>query len=174
MVGEIRDSETAQVAVQAALTGHLVLSTLHTNDSPGAVTRLRDMEVEPYKIAAALVGVVAQRLLRTVCPKCRTSYFPPADLLESIHYRGDKRRSFARGEGCRDCYDTGFQGRVGIYEVLVVGPELREMIGGDADLEIIRRWFREHGGRTLLEEGIRVAEREVTSLDEVMRIAFFE
>jgi len=109
MVGEIRDAETAQVAVQAALTGHLVLSTLHTNDSAGAVTRLQDMNVESYKISAAVIGVIAQRLVRTICPKCRAPYYPPADFLESIRYKGDKRRSFARGEGCRECYDTGFK-----------------------------------------------------------------
>ena len=174
MVGEIRDPETAQVAVQAALTGHLVLSTLHTNDSAGAVTRMQDMEVEPYKIAAAVVGVIAQRLVRAICPKCRSQYYPPAEFLESIHYKGDKRRSFSRGEGCRDCHDTGFQGRSGIYEVLTVEPELREMISEESGLETIRRWFRAKGGRTLLDEGLRLAEQEVTSLDEVMRIAFFE
>jgi len=174
MVGEIRDGETAQVAVQAALTGHLVLSTLHTNDSAGAVTRLQDMDVESYKISAAVIGVIAQRLVRTICPKCRAQYYPPADFLESIHYKGDKRRSFARGEGCRDCYDTGFKGRLGIYEVLVVEQELREMISANANVEEIRRWFRINGGRSLLDEGLRMAEQELTSMDEVMRIAFVE
>lgn len=174
MLGEIRDAETAQVAVQAALTGHLVLSTLHTNDSAGAVTRLQDMGVESYKIAAAVVGVVAQRLLRTICPKCRTSYYPPADLLEMLHFQGDKRRSFAKGEGCRECYDTGFQGRCGIYEVLTIDQALRELIGEGANLETIRKWFRDRGGRTLLDEALRMAENETTSLDEVMRVAFVE
>jgi type IV pilus assembly protein PilB len=174
MLGEIRDAETAQVAVQAALTGHLVLSTLHTNDSPGAVTRLQDMGVENYKIAAAVVGVVAQRLLRTICPKCRTSYYPPADLLETLHFKGDRRRSFAKGEGCRECYDTGFQGRCGIYEVLVIDQAVRELIANGANLESIRKWFREHGGRSLLDEAMRMAEKEATSLDEVMRVAFVE
>jgi type IV pilus assembly protein PilB len=174
MVGEIRDAETAQVAVQAALTGHLVLSTLHTNDSAGAVTRLQDMDVEPYKISAAVIGVIAQRLVRTICPKCRAQYYPPADFLESIRYKGDKRRSFARGEGCRECYDTGFQGRLGIYEVLVIEQGLREMISTGANIEEIRRWFRANGGSTLMDEGLRMAEQELTSLDEVMRIAFAE
>lgn len=174
MVGEIRDAETAQVAVQAALTGHLVLSTLHTNDSAGAVTRLRDMGVDSYKIAAALVGVIAQRLVRTVCPKCCMSYYPSGELLDVIHYEGNKRRSFVRGEGCRECFDTGFQGRTGIYEVLSVNQELRELLLAEANLEAIRKWFREHGGRTLLDEGILLAEGEKTSLDEVMRVAFFE
>jgi type IV pilus assembly protein PilB len=174
MVGEIRDGETAQVAVQAALTGHLVLSTLHTNDSPGAVTRLQDMGVESYKIAAAVVGVIAQRLVRTICPKCRSSYYPPVELLETLHYQGDRRRSFARGEGCNECYDTGFQGRCGIYEVLVLEPEVRELIASGASAESIRRRFREQHGRSLLDEALRLAELETTSLDEVMRVAFFE
>jgi type II secretory ATPase GspE/PulE/Tfp pilus assembly ATPase PilB-like protein len=115
MVGEIRDSETANVAVQAALTGHLVLSTVHTNDSAGAVTRLLDMGVAAYKVASALVGVLAQRLVRNVCPECKTTYYPPSALLEAIHYKGDHRRSFIRGQGCLECHDTGFQGRTGIY-----------------------------------------------------------
>ena len=99
MVGEIRDGETAEIAIQAALTGHLVLSTLHTNDSAGAVTRLLDMNVASYKIAAALVGVIAQRLVRGICPNCKTSYFAPAELLDSLRYQGNRRRSFSRGEG---------------------------------------------------------------------------
>ncbi len=174
MVGEIRDPETAQVAVQAALTGHLVLSTLHTNDSAGAVTRLIDMGVAPYKVAAALVGVVAQRLVRTICPRCRTTYYPPAELLAALHYEGDKRRTFARGEGCRDCFDTGFQGRTGVYEVLVANQEVRELIAHESTLESLRGWHRTHGGATLLDGGLRLAEQEITSLDEVARVAFFE
>ncbi len=174
MVGEIRDAETAQVAVQAALTGHLVLSTLHTNDSAGAVLRLMDMGVESYKLAAALVGVVAQRLVRSICPKCRTTYYPAAEYLEALHYKGDKRRSFARGEGCRECFDTGFHGRTGIYEVLPSDPELRRLIARDPSIEAIRKWHVEHGHCTLLECGMRLAEAEETSLEEVARVAFFE
>lgn len=174
MVGEIRDTETAQVAVQAALTGHLVLSTLHTNDSASAVTRLIDMGVAPYKLAASLIGVIAQRLVRTICPDCRTHYYPSAELLHSIHYQGDYRRSFARGAGCPKCHDTGFRGRVGIYEVLSGAAEFRRLIAEGASLDAIRAWYRSQGGRTLFEEGIRLAEQEVTSLDEVMRVAFME
>jgi type II secretory ATPase GspE/PulE/Tfp pilus assembly ATPase PilB-like protein len=153
LVGEIRDAETAQVAVQAALTGHLVLSTLHTNDSAGAVTRMMDMGVEGYKVAAALVGVIAQRLVRTICPKCRASYYPTAEILDALKYQGDRRRSFLRGEGCAECFDTGFQGRTGIYEVA---------------------WHKAHGGRTLLDAGVKLAEKEVTSLDEIARIVFLD
>jgi len=108
MIGEIRDVATAAIAVQAALTGHLVLSTLHTNDCAGAIHRLMDMGIESFKIAAALVGVVAQRLIRTVCPTCKTFSYPSRELLETIHYQGDQRRSFVRGEGCPKCHDTGF------------------------------------------------------------------
>jgi type II secretory ATPase GspE/PulE/Tfp pilus assembly ATPase PilB-like protein len=174
MVGEIRDPETAQVAVQAALTGHLVLSTLHTNDSAGAVLRLMDMGVESYKLAAALVGVVAQRLVRTICPHCRTTYYPSVEYLQALHYEGDKRRSFSRGEGCRECFDTGFQGRKGIYEVLPSDAGLRSLIARDPTIEPIRSWLIEHGHETLLQCGMRLAEQEETSLEEVARVAFFE
>jgi type IV pilus assembly protein PilB len=174
MVGEIRDGETAQVAVQAALTGHLVLSTLHTNDSAGAVTRLVDMGVASYKIASALVGVIAQRLVRTVCQECATSYYPPAELLRAIHYEGDARRQFVRGLGCPKCHDTGCKGRLGIYEVLRCTPELRELIVKTSDAQSIRNWHLSQGGSTLLAEGIRLAEKGRTSLDEVVRVAHFD
>ncbi len=175
MIGEIRDPETAQMAVQAALTGHLVLSTLHTNDSAGAVTRLVDMGVPSYKVAACLVGVVAQRLVRTICPNCRTSHYASSELLETMHYEGDKRRSFSRGEGCAECFDTGYQGRTGIYEVLVAEQSLREMIAKDANLDVIRQWLRDQGGgMTLARCGMQLAEKEITSLDEVWRVASFE
>lgn len=174
MVGEIRDAETAQVAVQAALTGHLVLSTLHTNDSVSAITRMLDMDVESYKLAAALVGVVAQRLVRTICPKCKTTYYPSADYLQALHYTGDMRRSFSRGQGCRDCFDTGFRGRTGIYEVLPATAELRQMISSSASLESIRQWYSDQGLATLLEGGLELAEQEVSSLEEIARIAFVE
>jgi type IV pilus assembly protein PilB len=174
MIGEIRDVATAQIAVQAALTGHLVLSTLHTNDTAGAIHRLVDMGVESFKIAAALVGVVAQRLIRTVCPTCKTFSYPSRELLEAIHYHGDQRRSFVRGEGCPKCHDTGFIGRTGIYEVMTATREIRELIGRGAGTDEIRDCYRSAGGKTLLDQGIRLAEKEQTSLDEVMRVAYFE
>ncbi|MGI9456740.1 MAG: GspE/PulE family protein, partial [Aeoliella sp.] len=174
MVGEIRDAETARVAVQAALTGHLVLSTLHTNDSAGAVTRLRDMGVESYKLASALVGVLAQRLVRTICPNCHTTHYASEEFLKSLNYQGDSRRPFAHGEGCHDCFDTGFQGRHGIYELLPATSELRQMIAADADQEVVRQWFREQKYPTLLDGGLELAKQEVTSLEEVARIALFD
>jgi type IV pilus assembly protein PilB len=174
MVGEIRDSETANVAVQAALTGHLVLSTLHTNDSAGAVTRLLDMGVAAYKVAAALVGVLAQRLVRTVCQECKTAYYPPSELLTAIHYRGDHRRSFIRGQGCPRCHDTGFQGRKGIYELLTCDQGLRELIVKDVSLETLRNWQRAKGDRTLFDEAVRMAENGDTTLDEAINVAMCE
>jgi type IV pilus assembly protein PilB len=174
MIGEIRDVPTAQIAVQAALTGHLVLSTLHTNDCAGAIHRLIDMGIEPFKIAAALVGVVAQRLIRTICPSCKSFVYASAELLETIHYQGDRRRSFVRGEGCPKCHDTGFVGRTGIYEVMAVDRELRGRIAAGAGTDDIRDCYRRSGGKTLLEQGVRLAEKEQTSLDEVMRVAYFE
>jgi type IV pilus assembly protein PilB len=174
MVGEIRDAETAQVAVQAALTGHLVLSTLHTNDSASAITRMMDMGIESYKLAAALVGVVAQRLVRTICPHCQASYYPSAEYLSLLHYQGDMHRSFSKGEGCHECFDTGFKGRTGIYEVLPATTELRQLIVAEAGLEKVRDWFRSQGYQTLLECGLKLAEREQSSLEEIARIAFID
>ena len=174
MVGEIRDAETAEVAIQAALTGHLVLSTLHTNDSASAVTRLLDMGIASYKIAASLVGVIAQRLVRTVCPHCRANYYPTAEYLAMIRYDGDTRRQFTRGEGCTQCYDTGFQGRLGLYEILEATREVRKLIGDGADLETLRSHQMQAGKQTLLQEGIRLAESGRTSLEEVVRVAFFD
>jgi type IV pilus assembly protein PilB len=174
MIGEIRDVATAQIAVQAALTGHLVLSTLHTNDCAGAIHRLTDMGIEPFKIAAALVGVVAQRLIRRICQSCKTFVYASAELLETIHYEGDRRRSFVRGEGCPKCHDTGHIGRTGIYEVMTVDREIRALIAGHAGTDEIRDCYRRAGGKTLLEQGIRLAEKEETSLEEVMRVAYFE
>ena len=174
MIGEIRDEESAEVAIQAALTGHLVLSTLHTNDSASAVTRLVDMGVAPYKIAAALVGVVAQRLVRSVCQNCRTTYYPPHDLLRTLHYKGNFDRQFVRGEGCHACYDTGCKGRIGIYEILKVEGELRELIGREPNAAAIRNWHKQNGHAFLLDEGLRLAEEGITSLDEVLRVASFD
>ena len=172
MLGEIRDAETAEIAVQAALTGHLVLSTLHTNDSVSAVTRLQDMGVAPYKISASLAGVIAQRLVRNVCPHCRTTHFPPADTLKMLNYQGNVKQMFSIGDGCTKCFDTGFKGRTGIYEVLEVDSKMKRLITSQDDIEVLRDHFMETGGTTLLQSGIQLAEEQVTSLDEVTRIAF--
>ncbi len=168
MVGEIRDRETAETAIQAALTGHLVLSTLHTNDSASAITRLVDMGVERFKIAAAVVGVVAQRLVRNLCEHCKEPYYPSAGLLAQLGYDGDARHAFARSRGCSNCFESGYRGRSGIYELLESDSELRQKITDGATLDELRRC---HTHATLLSEGMRMAVAGRTSIDEVSRVA---
>jgi type IV pilus assembly protein PilB len=171
MVGEIRDRETAETAIQAALTGHLVLSTLHTNDSVSSITRLVDMGVEPFKIAAALVGVVAQRLVRAVCKNCREPFYPPAPLLRELEYQGDARRQFSKGIGCPQCFESGYRGRCGVYELLEIDSAMRTLICRSTDLETLRNHHRSQGGRSLVQEAMRLAETGATSIDEVTRLA---
>jgi type IV pilus assembly protein PilB len=168
MVGEIRDEETARVAVQAALTGHLVLATLHTNDAPGAVARLLDMNVEPYLLSSALNGVVAQRLVRTVCSNCVTKYYPTENVLADAGLLGKPRTIFRKGAGCEQCHNSGFHGRMGVYEVMEVTEAIRRMVHRAAATHEIRQKMREHGILTLREEGVLVAVQGKTSLEEVL------
>lgn len=170
MVGEIRDEETARVAVQAALTGHLVLATLHTNDAPGAVSRLLDMNIEPYLLSGALVGVVAQRLARKVCPACAAKYHPEPSLLEEAGLLDKVGRAFRHGTGCRECHDTGFRGRLGVYEVMEVSPQIRRLIHQGAASHQLRDVARQQGVRTLSEEGAELALSGSTSLEEILRV----
>ncbi len=170
MVGEIRDEETARVAVQAALTGHLVLATLHTNDAPGAVSRLIDMGIEPYLLSSALNGVIAQRLARTICPACATKYYPAEHVLEDAGLKHMTGRSFRKGGGCQQCHDTGFQGRLGIYEVMAVSPAVRRMVHRGSPAHEIREQFTKDGGFTLRDEGVRLALDGKTSLEEILRV----
>lgn len=170
MVGEIRDEETARVAVQAALTGHSVLATLHTNDAPGAVARLQDMNIESYLISSALNGVVAQRLIRTLCPHCETKYFPSEDVLFDAELTEHSGRSFRKGEGCKKCHDTGFKGRMGVYEVMEVSPEVRRLIYNGAPAAAIRSRLKDNGMLSLRDEGIIFALQGQTSLEEVLRV----
>jgi len=170
MVGEIRDEETARVAVQAALTGHLVLATLHTNDAPGAVSRLIDMGIEPYLLSSALNGVIAQRLARTICPACATKYYPAEHVLEDAGLPHMTGRSFRKGGGCQQCHDTGFQGRLGIYEVMAISPSVRRLIHHAAPAHEIRDQFTKDGGFTLRDEGVRLALEGKTSLEEILRV----
>jgi len=170
MVGEIRDAETARVAVQAALTGHLVLATLHTNDAPGAIARLVDMGVEPYLLSSVLSGVIAQRLVRTVCPHCRTSYVPEANVLQDAGLTDVEGSRFTRGTGCGQCHESGYLGRIGVYEVLEVTPKLRQMIHKGASIQEIRDEWRRAGGMTLREAGLATAYEGQPSLEEVLRV----
>ena len=170
MVGEIRDEETARVAIQAALTGHLVLATLHTNDAPGAVSRLLDMGIEPYLLSGALNGVVAQRLARTVCGGCATQYIPDGQVLEDAGLQHDPQQKFRKGTGCQQCHGSGFQGRVGIYEVMEVTGPVRRLVHRAAASHDLRESVREQGGRTLREEGCLIAQAGKSSLEEILRV----
>lgn len=172
MVGEIRDEETARVAVQAALTGHQVLATLHTNDAPGAVARLVDMGIEPYLLSPAIQGVVAQRLVRTVCPSCETKYHPSPETLADAGLHGPEflGRPFRKGAGCQQCHDSGFQGRLGVYEVMEVTPILRRMVHEGSAAHELRDAMRRSGAKTLRDEGVLLALASKTSLEEVLMV----
>jgi len=170
MVGEIRDEPTARVAVQAALTGHGVLATLHTNDAPGAVARLLDMGLESYLLSSALNGVVAQRLARTICGSCASKYFPSEHVLADAGLEHMAGKPFRKGLGCQQCHDTGFRGRLGIYEVMEVTTTIRRMVHRGAPTHKLREQLRREGALTLREEGVQLAMDHRTSLEEVLRV----
>ena len=171
MVGEIRDLETAQIAVQASLTGHVVLSTLHTNDAPGAVTRLIDMGLEPFLISASLEAILAQRLVRRICPSCRTAYEPGHDLIEMLDVDpleiADK--DFFYGDGCADCSNTGYRGRVGLFEMIVVSDAIRELINNRAPTLTIKQKALEQGMRSLRDDGLRAIFDGNSTIEEVLK-----
>lgn len=171
MVGEIRDKETANVAVQAALTGHLVLSTVHTNDAPGAVTRLVDMGVEPFLVSSSTAGIIAQRLVRRICPKCKYAYKPPKTLLVDLGIASkDKEVQFFRGKGCRQCRESGYKGRIAIFEMLVIDDNIREMVLEKESTIKIKKYALENGFKTLRHDGLLKALKGITSIEEVMRV----
>ncbi|KAA3662414.1 MAG: type II secretion system protein GspE, partial [Calditrichaeota bacterium] len=170
MVGEIRDSETAKIAVEAALTGHLVLSTLHTNDAPGAVTRLIEMGVEPFLVASATIGVLAQRLVRKICPKCKYAYTPEPDLLNELGFNPSQRKwVFYKGKGCKHCNQQGYKSRLGIYEILLFNEEVRTLCLQSATSDDIKKAAIRNGMRTLRQDGFVKALKGVTTIEEVMR-----
>jgi type IV pilus assembly protein PilB len=170
MVGEIRDKETAEIAVNASLTGHMVFSTLHTNDAPSAVSRLVDIGIKPFLVSASLRAVMAQRLVRRICANCRTPYEPDDRLLNSLGIRPDQlaEATFMKGSGCVKCNGTGFRGRVGIFEMFTMNEELSQMVYEDASLVAIRAKAREMGMRTMREDGIRKILAGVTTPEEVL------
>ena len=169
MIGEIRDEETARVGVQAALTGHLVLATLHTNDAPGAVARLLDMGIEPYLLSSALNGVVAQRLVRTLCPSCVTKYYPSEQVLHDAGLADETGLAFSKGAGCQQCHNSGFRGRSGIYEVMEITPVIRRLVHKAAPSHVLRDKLREMSVKSLREEGVQLAMKARSSLEEVLR-----
>lgn len=170
MVGEIRERETAEIAVQAALTGHLVLSTLHTNDAVGAITRMIDMGVEPYLLSSALLGVVAQRLVRTVCPACRSEYLAPIKLIEQYDWQDKGNVKLIKGSGCDACYDSGYKGRAGIHEVLRTDGDLQKMIISSPSRDELTAYLQNRDFRTLFADGLDCALDKRTTIEEVARV----
>ena len=169
MVGEIRDLETAQIAVQASLTGHLVMSTLHTNTAVGAITRLRDMGIEPFLISSSLLGVLAQRLVRTLCPSCKQSY--QADTAQKALFDLDEDASLTlyKPAGCEKCNHKGYRGRTGIYELLMVNEQVQELIHNEAGEQAMEKVVRQHTP-SIRSDGLARVRQGVTSLEEVMRV----
>jgi len=170
MIGEIRDNETARIAVQAALTGHLVLSTLHTNDAPSSITRLVNIGIEPYLIAASLNAVLAQRLVRKICPKCKQPYQIPENMRKYAEQAGVNPDELFHGAGCDACRGSGYASRIGIYEFLLIDEKLNNMINQDASVNNMRRVFIESGVPTLFDDGINKVKQGLTTIEEVLRV----
>jgi len=171
MVGEIRDLETAQISIQASLTGHLVFTTVHTNDAPSTLARLIDLGLETFLITATLEGVIAQRLVRRICLNCKTAFEPSEAMLMEIGLTpedvGDKELYY--GRGCDQCNNTGYRGRIGLYEIMVLNDELRDLIMNNASTNVLREAARRSGMRTLRENGLAVVFDGITTIEEVAR-----
>ena len=175
MIGEIRDTETAQIAVHAALTGHLVFSTLHTNDAASALTRLIDMGIEPFLISSSVIGVIAQRLVRVICEKCKEEYVPTEDILYGLKIKDrlnkDSKIKLYRGKGCSFCKNTGYYGRTSIYELIVLDEEIKSLIVTKASSNVINELALKNGMKTLKDSGIEKALQGITTIEEVLRVA---
>jgi len=174
MIGEIRDKETAQIAFRASVTGHLVLSTVHTNDAASAVTRLMDLGLEPFMVASSLVSVVSMRLVRTLCPRCRETYEVNASNLNRLGARdlGEGSVTLSRGRGCPHCRETGYHGRTGIFEVLEVNDAVRQLVAQNAPDSAIRQAAVENGMRSIGEDGLKKVLAGRTTLDEITRVVY--
>lgn len=173
LVGEMRDAETVSMGIQASLTGHLVFSTLHTNDAPTAITRMIDMGVPGYLVASSVVAILAQRLVRTICPKCRARHTPSEAAIKQAGLTKEQvaNATFMRGKGCNSCQKTGFRGRVGIYEMLIVNSKVREMIFSNAPAQEIRTYCMSQGMKTLYQDGLNKVMQGFTTFEEVYRVA---
>ena len=170
MIGEVRDQETAKMAIQSSLTGHLVFSTLHTNDSAGAISRLLDLGVEPYLVSSSLIAVLAQRLVRRICPECRQEYMPTEHELRELSIGDNSGGKFFTGAGCSKCFDTGYKGRTGIYELMMIDEEIREMIHQHQTAGVIKQKAIEKGLQTLRMDGARKVIAGATTIAEVLRV----
>ena len=174
LVGEIRDRETAEIAIQASLTGHLVLSTLHTNDSPSVITRLMEMGIEPYLISSSLLACLAQRLVRTICPQCKTSYYSPKSILKELGLDENKQVRFFKGKGCSACYDSGFKGRASIYELLQMDDGLQALILDNPTIDTLQKYLKKNGHQTLRGYGYGKVLEGITTIEEVQRVTTIE
>src|SRR5207248_11640990 len=176
LVGEVRDLETAQIAVQASLTGHMVFSTLHTHDAPSSITRMRDMGLEPYLITATLEGILAQRLVRRICEDCRTEYQPSPEVLMELNLRPADvvGKKFFFGRGCDRCNNTGHRGRMGIFKLVLINDDLRDLITNGASTDALRNACRKHGMVTLRDSGLSAIFRGRTTIEEVVRETILE
>ncbi len=173
MIGEIRDFETAQIAVQASLTGHLVLSTLHTNDAPSAITRLLDIGIPPYMITSTVVGVVAQRLVRKICTDCKEPYTPNPEMLSLLNVsHQDAPSRFYRGTGCAQCNNTGFKGRTVIEEIMTMGHKVRDLVLSGAGTDSVREAAMANGMTSLAYSGLEKIRSGVTTIEEVVKKAY--
>jgi type II secretory ATPase GspE/PulE/Tfp pilus assembly ATPase PilB-like protein len=172
MIGEIRDPETAQLAVRAALSGVLVFSTLHTQDSPGAMPRLMDMGVEPYLIASAVSGVINQRLVRLICPECKAPVTHPPEVLAKVNLTPADGVTFYRGQGCAHCLQTGYRGRTGVYEILMVDAAIHDLIRARSDSRQIKDAATRAGFKTLLDDALSKAVIGQTTLEDVLRVSY--
>jgi general secretion pathway protein E len=170
MIGEIRDLQTAEIAIQSALTGHVVFSTLHTNDAPSAITRLLDMGVENFLLSSTVRGVLAQRLIRLICPACKEADPSTVDREELFKLDIDTAITLYRGGGCEQCAHTGYYGRAGIYELMIMDEDLRKLVLKNADSGQLREMARRHGMKTLLEDGAEKIRQGITTIREVLRV----
>ncbi len=173
LVGEIRDADTVSIAVEAALTGHLVFSTIHTNDAAGSITRLLDMQIEPFLISSSLIAVLAQRLIRTVCEKCKETYTVEPEILKRMGAKTDQTKFF-RGKGCHDCKKTGYSKRLGVYELLVIDEDIRRLILTRASNKDIKAMAIKKGMISMRTDGLRKAEKGITTLEEVLKATLEE
>ncbi len=174
LIGEIRDKETAEIAVQASMTGHLVLSTLHTNDAPSAVTRLQDMGIEPFLITSSVIGVLAQRLVRVICSHCKEAYTPPVDALRRLGLDPEQEKEVRlyRGRGCDFCRATGYKGRLGVFELMLMNDRLRSLVISNAGVDALREAAQQDGMRTLRQDGVQKVLEGITTIEELLRVVF--
>jgi type IV pilus assembly protein PilB len=176
MIGEIRDLETATIAINASLTGHLVFSTLHTNDAPSAIARLLDLGLEPFLVTATLEGIVAQRLVRKICNNCKTEYTPTEEQLMELELRPEDvaGQKFYYGKGCENCNNTGYRGRMGLYEIMTLDDDVRDMIIKHASTQVLRNEAKKRGMRTLRQGGLMAIYDGITTIEEVVRETLME